>query len=422
MNLLSASTFRPLKSVSALLLAASIAACSASDAGGDPSSTNEENGAENAGGHGSSTATTAGAQLPSDHGSAPASPDAPGVDPTPPTTPRNPTMPTTPAPTPIAMPFRGVNLAGGEFGNALPGTENIDYRWPTNAEVDYYVSKGMNTFRVGFKWERLQSAAYQSFQTAYAAKLDALVSYATATGAKVILNPHNFARYYGSTIGSSQVPNAVFSDFWSKLSAKYASNPRVMFNLVNEPNTMPTEQWVSAANAAIAAIRKTGAQNIIIVPGNAWTGAHSWTSNSYGTPNSVAMLDIVDPIDKSIFEVHQYLDGDSSGSAYDCVSTTIGTQRMKPFIDWLRANNKKGFVGEFAGGRNATCNAAVNDMLTTLHASSDVLVGWLWWAAGPGWGTYPFSLEPTPSGQDQPQMSLLLPRLAGLPLAAPAAL
>jgi endoglucanase len=270
----------------------------------------------------------------------------------------------------------------------------------------------MNTFRVGFKWERLQPSAYAALLPVYLAKLDAVVSYATSQGAKVILNPHNFARYYGETVGSSRVPSAVFADLWSRLAAKYASNARVIFNLVNEPNNMPTEQWVGAANAAIAAIRNAGASNVIHVPGNAWTGAHSWAQGYYGTPNAVAMLDIVDPNDNIVFEVHQYLDASSGGASDQCVSPTIGSERLKPFIAWLRAYGKKGFVGELAGGRNPTCNAAVDDMLDAMMDASDVLDGWLWWAAGPGWGDYPFSLEPK-NGMDQPQMQLLLPHLAG---------
>ena len=70
------------------------------------------------------------------------------------------------------MPYRGVNLAGAEFGTALPGTEDRDYKWPTSSEVDYFVSKGMNTFRIGFKWERLQPVANGELAGPYLAKLD----------------------------------------------------------------------------------------------------------------------------------------------------------------------------------------------------------------------------------------------------------
>ncbi len=49
-------------------------------------------------------------------------------------------------------------------------------------------------------------------------------------------------------------------------------NPKVIFGLMNEPHDLPTENWLTAANVAIAAIRATGATNLITVPGNAFTG------------------------------------------------------------------------------------------------------------------------------------------------------
>lgn len=355
----------------------------------------------------SSGATTTGAELPDDRTVPPRSgdfgPSAPDGD--------GPSTPPEGEPESIPMPFRGVNLAGAEFGDVIPGSEGRDYRWPTSSEVDYFVGKGMNTFRVGFKWERLQPTAYGELTAPYLAKLDALVGYATSKGAWVVLNPHNFARYYGVLVGSAEVPAAAFANLWRRLALRYGDNPRVMFNLVNEPNNMRTEQWVTSANAAIAAIRAAGAGNVIHVPGNGWTGAHSWASNYYGTPNAQAMLDIVDPADNLLFEVHQYLDPDSGGKSDQCISKTIGRERLAGFVDWLRATGRKGFVGELAGGDNPTCNAAIEDMLASMMEASDVLVGWLWWAAGPAWRkNYPFSLHPE-NGQDKPQMKLLAPHL-----------
>ena len=326
--------------------------------------------------------------------------------------PTAPGEPVEPQPTlpPGPMPYRGINLAGAEFGSAIPGRDGVDYTFPTPAEVDYYLAKGMNTFRVGFKWERLQRSAYGELDARYFGRLDSIVRYAAARGAHVILNPHNFARYYGSTVGSDRVPSAVFADLWRRLARAYADTPNVLFNLVNEPHSMPTEQWVEAANAAIAAIRAEGARQLVLVPGNSWTGAHSWSSSSYGTPNAVAMLDVVDPGNNMVFEVHQYLDADSSGGGSTCVGPKIGSQRLANFVEWLRDHGKKGFVGEFAGVNDPTCNAAVTDMLRYMMDSSDVLVGWLWWAGGPWWGEYKFTLAPR-NGRDRPQMALLAPFL-----------
>src|SRR5258705_4004360 len=211
------------------------------------------------------------------------------------------------SPSPGKTLYTGVNLAGAEFGpTPTPGnlgTYGSQYLYPTSAEVDYFIGKGMDTFRLPFRWERLQPTLNTPFDTAEFSRLDAFVNYATSKGAHVAIEPHNFARYYpdpanfqSSTQGllGTAVPNSAFADFWSRLATAYNANPNVIFNLMNEPNTEPTEQWVASANSAISAIRSAGANNLILVPGNAWTGAWTWTQNWYGTRNSTAMLNITD--------------------------------------------------------------------------------------------------------------------------------
>ena len=245
--------------------------------------------------------------------------------------------------------FRGVSLAGAEFGEgSLPGNFNQHYTYPNSGEVDYFMGKGMNTFRLPFRWERLQRAKNANLNTTELARMDSFVDYATGQGAHVVLDPHNYARYYGDLIGSNDVSNSDFADFWSRLAGHYKDNPRVVFGLMNEPNNMPSEQWLSAANEAITEIRMTGAKNLIMVPGNGWSGAHSWNQDWYGTPNAQLMLDVVDPLNNMAFEVHQYLDGDSSGRTSQIVNQTIGRDRLVQFTDWMKDNNLRGYLGEFA--------------------------------------------------------------------------
>ncbi|GAA5159332.1 glycoside hydrolase family 5 protein [Viridibacterium curvum] len=307
--------------------------------------------------------------------------------------------------------YRGVSLAGAEFGEgSLPGTYNTHYVYPNQGEVDYFLGKKMNVARLPFRWERLQPNLNTAFDSTELGRLDTFVVAATAKGMNVVLDPHNYARWYGNLVGSSGLPNSAFADFWSRLAARYKSNPRVIFALMNEPHDMSTETWLSAANAAIAAIRAAGASNLILVPGNAWTGAHSWSQNWYGTANASVMLGVVDSGNNYAYEVHQYLDGDSSGTSASCNSTTIGSERLANFTSWLKTNNRKGFLGEFAGGNNATCQAAIGNMLSHLESNKDVWIGWTWWAAGPWWGSYMFTLEPSGS-TDAPQMSWLAPYL-----------
>ena len=55
--------------------------------------------------------------------------------------------------------YRGVNLAGAEFNERrIPGTIHKDYTYPRPGDVDYFAGKGMNVFRLPFRWERLQPA------------------------------------------------------------------------------------------------------------------------------------------------------------------------------------------------------------------------------------------------------------------------
>ena len=308
--------------------------------------------------------------------------------------------------------WRGVSLAGAEFGpNQLPGTYNTDFAYPTAASAAYFKGKGMDTVRLPFLWERLQPSLNQGFDATELSRLTGFVQQVTATGVTVILDPHNYARYRGNLIGSSAVPNSAFADFWSRLATQFKGNAKVVFGLMNEPREMPTEQWLAGANAALAAIRTTGATNIVTVPGNAWTGAHSWLQNWYGTPNGTVMKGIVDPGKNMVFEVHQYLDADSSGTNDTCASTTIGSERLKDFTAWARSNGYRALLGELGGAANDTCNRAVANMLDHLQANTDVWSGWTWWAAGPLWQDYMYSIEPSGT-TDKPQMSVLQPYLA----------
>jgi endoglucanase len=312
---------------------------------------------------------------------------------------------------PSNLQWRGVSLAGAEFGVNIRGDGTFgNYIYPEVNSVDYFKNKGMNLVRLPFRWERLQPALNQSFDTAELSRLQNFVDGTTAKGVSVLLDPHNYAHYRGNVIGQNGISYAAFADFWARLATVFKNNPKVLFGLMNEPFEISTETWVSAANAAIQRIRATGATNTIMVPGNAWTGAHSWTQNGYGTSNAVAMKQISDPGNNIVFEVHQYLDSDSSGMKSDCVSANIGVERLKSFTDWLRANGKRGFLGEFAGANNTVCTQAVSTMLDYIETNKEVWAGWAWWAAGPWWDDYMFSIEPS-NGTDKPQMSALMSHL-----------
>jgi endoglucanase len=301
--------------------------------------------------------------------------------------------------------LHGVNLAGADFGEELPGIYDQTYTYPTHEEVDYFVGKGMNVFRVPLRWERLQPELAGEFDPDEQARLQDIVGYATKQGASVLIDPHNYARYGDVLIGEGPSVDD-FATFWSQLAALFSDNPRVLFGLMNEPHDVAAEAWLDAANLAIAAIREVGATNLILVPGTNWTGAASWSEDWGFGSNALVMQGIRDSADHFIFEVHQYLDADSSGTSSECVSAAIGEERLSDFTDWLRSHQHRAFLGEFGASANPTCLAALDGILSHIDANADVWAGWTYWAAGPWWGDYRFSVEPE-GGVDEPQMAVL---------------
>ena len=136
-------------------------------------------------------------------------------------------------------------------------------------------------------------------------------------------------------------------------------------------------------------------------------------NNSYGTANATVMRTITDPITNFAFEVHQYLDSSGSGGTTNIVNANIGVTRLTAFTRWLRTNNLKGFLGEFAVANSTIGTGAtrigdetLTNMLTYIKTNSDVWLGWTWWAAGPWWGSYMFTLEPS-GGTDRAAMTIL---------------
>jgi aryl-phospho-beta-D-glucosidase BglC (GH1 family) len=62
-----------------------------------------------------------------------------------------------------------VNQAALGWGaSALPGIAGTNFPLISNASIDYFAAKGMNTIRVSIIWERLQPTLYGDFDWTYA--------------------------------------------------------------------------------------------------------------------------------------------------------------------------------------------------------------------------------------------------------------
>ncbi|GHC06896.1 hypothetical protein GCM10007047_24940 [Cerasicoccus arenae] len=301
----------------------------------------------------------------------------------------------------------GVNLAGAEFTtSAMPGTFGTHYFYPSAADFDYYQSKGLNLIRLPFRWERLQPTPNSPLNSAELDRLQQTVALADARGMKVILDMHNYARYYGELIGSANVPNSAYEDVWARIADSFEGNSAIYgYGIMNEPHNT-NGQWPAAAQAAVDGIRSEDANTWIIVAGDGWSGSANWAVINEN-------LNITDSSDLAIYEAHCYLDWDRNGvyaEDYDedpLVSSNVGIYQLHSFVQWLKDNNARGFVGEYGVPYDDDrWHIALEKMLR--HMGTQGISG-TYWAGGAYWtASEPLSCQPRDNyTTDRPHMQVL---------------
>ncbi len=311
-----------------------------------------------------------------------------------------------------SIPF-GVNLSGAEFGlNNLPGVYNTDYTYPTTTDLNYFLSKGFKLLRLPFRWERIQHILGGPLDTTQLRYLNTFIDSCAAKGIKVILDMHNYGKYYIngtehslSTTAGDTLNYKYFSDVWQKIATAFKSKQNIYgYDIMNQPDSLVQYVWPIAAQDAINSIRNIDKITNIIINGEKRSFAECWiTCND-------ELKKLNDPSNKLIYTAHCFFDKAGNGSyistSYDSAGINITTaiNRIKPFIEWLKINNKKGMVGSYGVPDNDSRWLVLLD--TFMHYISNNCVNGTYWAAGSWWNNYPLSVEPN-SGGDRVQMQIL---------------
>lgn len=300
----------------------------------------------------------------------------------------------------------GVNLAGAEFGeySGLPGRHQIHYIYPSEANFKRYADLNLKLIRLPFRWERIQPKLNGELDAAELGRLLTALNHAQKYNMQVILDMHNYYRYYGKLIASNEVPISAFANSWRRIAQKVANHPAVYgYGLMNEPHST-NGKWPAAALAAAQAIRGIDQKRWIFVAGDRWSSAFHWPSYNTQLATHPWMRD---PKNNLVYEAHLYLDKDYSGTyasrsaVYDPM---IGVVRAKPFVEWLSRNKLRGFIGEHgAPDYSPSAIVATDNLLKYLNQHC---IPSTYWAAGPWWGDYALSLD-VKSGKPRPQLPVL---------------
>ena len=297
----------------------------------------------------------------------------------------------------------GLNLSGAGFApQVLPGINGTNYIFPVEAYFQQWSARGVKLIRFPIIWERLQPTLGGPLDSAYVALVNQTFGYAQKHGIKIILDLHNYARYRGQVIGTSGVPYARYQEIMTHIARQWSGQSSLYaYDIMNEPHDAMA-YWPTAAQYGINGVRAVDSTRPVIVEGNGWSSATRWAEFND------SLLNLKDPANNIIFSAHSYFD-ENAGGSYDKtdvnkLDANYGVTRVKPFVDWLKKNGKRGYIGEFGvPDNNPRWNLLMDNMLAYLKQNC---IPASYWAAGPGWGSYFMSVEPI-NGQERPQWPTL---------------
>lgn len=297
-----------------------------------------------------------------------------------------------PEPEPVeSAPLAGVNFAGlgnnpdvdasytpklGTHYRSILDKPAVDYIGMYKPQAGKWVA------RIPYAAERLFAVSGNSFvfKEGYLAELKAVVSALNAAGATVLLDMHNYCRWWiktpstpiswaqrqqktvnGATSDSQWIPIGhnlcpvdypMLARMYGQIAQQFQQFD-VMYGLMNEPHGRGAAdggfdvqgQWVANVQQLIDAVRSVDTEHWITVAGNAYSSAKNWRAVSDGLRNVVG--------EKIMFEAHQYPDenGNGGGSWKKGIVHSIDpAARVADFYDyrdWLLEVGRPGMIGEY---------------------------------------------------------------------------
>ncbi len=300
----------------------------------------------------------------------------------------------------------GVNVSGAESNSSvLPGQFNKNYIYPSAAELSFLAEQKVTLIRLPVRWERVQPKLKGPLDPEEIKRMQETIHTANDKGLCVMIDIHNYAKYFGSPLKGNPTLQDGFVDLWLKLAAEFSNSDTTIFDLMNEPKNIPISEWGPLAKRTLAELRKAKAKNIVIVSGGRWSGVHDWFSLSGEVSNATSFADLVDPLNRTVIQVHQYIDLDYSGTTTVCRPPEDFDKMFLRITDWAKANQQQLFLGEFGTPATAECLATLDKMLSL--TSDPVWRGFTYWATGRWWNNYPLALNLKSTDPVAPQWKVL---------------
>jgi endoglucanase len=241
---------------------------------------------------------------------------------------------------------------------------------------------GFNTIRLPVRWaSRTDSAAPDSIDAKFMARVKQVVADARKVGLNVILNSHHFEKLHSDP---SDANIAQLASMWAQIATAFATEPddHLWFEIENEPHDKFNDSnLLSVLQPALAAIRKTNPTRPVIVGGELWSGINSLkTLTLPNDPNIIPTFHYYDPFSFT----HQGADwvsptppmGRAYGTAEDRRQLDEDVGKVRTYIT---RTGKTPFIGEFGANEKIPLYDRVRYQMTVRLAFDKLGIGMCAW-------------------------------------------
>ena len=298
----------------------------------------------------------------------------------------------------LAQSRRVINVSGLEYNGGKSGARAyFDYVPPSDTTLAAIKAQRFWGIRLPISEETLQpdpvKAAAGVLDETYLAVVLQAASRAQKVGLSVIVDMHNFGRYWGNPInvsGSTPATNIrpMYVNVVGALAKRLQAAGVWGFDVANEPHDIADADVQSVEQGAVNAARAAGFKGHLIVENSGWANASGGLK-----------INVHDPMVGGVTctDVHAYGDDNNSGTYKQTMSqdgtkadTIVG--RLKPSVDQAKRENRCLFVGELGGpvadpGRR-------DQVIVAAKYLAAAGVDWAYWTAGEWSLNDPNSLQP----------------------------
>jgi endoglucanase len=341
------------------------------------------------------------------------SPSSPGVSPSPTASPASTAASSTALPAyewPDAFTLNRRIGRGVNFGDALEAPSEGE--WGIVLQEEYFQKAkdaGFSTIRLPVRWDvhALESAPFTIFPSFFE-RVDWAVERGLSRGMVVILDFHNFLPF----MDCPPCERERFLMLWAQIAEHYqAYPPGLVFELLNEPtDAIPAAEWNDALASALAVVRASNPQRIVVVGPVGWNGLGALSSLSL--PESDRGLIVTFHYYEPFHFTHQGADWAEGSNAW-LGTTWRGSAAEQQAVRndfesvsaWSTAHGRPILLGEFGAYSKADMDSRARWTAYVARQADELSISWTYWEFCSGFGVY----DPAAHRWRDPLLGALLP-------------